>query len=162
MGWGIFEEEGTSEKGCVEIEDRDFSVHFVLGFQENPIYTYVLAKILQNGAKFIQRKTPGFKNYMRNSDNFRQAVESPKSWNLLGYFCPKNTFLQLKSYIQRMYLTLISIMCENLPNYICNFWNHNWFFTTQIHCIFFWLIHYILSTKVAHQSAHFQTFHCLR
>ena len=30
---------GTLEKGCVETEDRDFSIHFVLGFQENPIYT---------------------------------------------------------------------------------------------------------------------------
>ena len=31
--------EGTSEKGCVEIEDWVFSVHFVLGFEENSIYT---------------------------------------------------------------------------------------------------------------------------
>ena len=38
-GWDIFEKEGISEKGYVEIEDWDFSVHFVLGFQENPIYT---------------------------------------------------------------------------------------------------------------------------
>ena len=37
----------TSEKGwCVEIEDWGFSVHFVLGFQENCIYTYALAKVL--------------------------------------------------------------------------------------------------------------------
>ena len=45
----IFENEGTSKKGCVEIEDWGFSVHFLLGFQENSIYTltYVLAKILQ-------------------------------------------------------------------------------------------------------------------
>ena len=34
-----------------------------------------------------------------NLDNFRQAVESPKSWNLMCYFLPKNTFLQLKHYI---------------------------------------------------------------
>ena len=32
------------------------------------LYTYVLTKMLQNGAKFIQ-KTPCFKNYMRNLDN---------------------------------------------------------------------------------------------
>ena len=62
------------------------------------LYNYVLAKILENGAKFIQKLTPGFKNHMRNLDNFRQTVESPKSWNLMGYFCPKNTFLQLKHY----------------------------------------------------------------
>ena len=51
------------------------------GFKKNPFahYTYVLDKILQNGAKFIQKLTPGFKNHMRNLSNFRQAVESPKS-----------------------------------------------------------------------------------
>ena len=39
MGLDIFENEGTSEKGCVEIEDWDF----VLGFQENSIYTLHLS-----------------------------------------------------------------------------------------------------------------------
>ena len=58
------------------------------------LYTYVLAKILQNGAKFVQKLTPGFKNHMRNLDNFRQAVESLKRSNLICYFCPKNSFVQ--------------------------------------------------------------------
>ena len=40
MGLDIFENERTSDKGCVEIEDWGFfSVHVVLGFQENPIST---------------------------------------------------------------------------------------------------------------------------
>ena len=43
------------------------------------LYIYILVKILQNGAKLIQKMTPGFKNHMRNLDNFRQAVESTKS-----------------------------------------------------------------------------------
>ena len=43
------------------------------------LYTYILAKLIQNGAKFIQKLTADFKNHMRNSDNFKQAVESPKS-----------------------------------------------------------------------------------
>ena len=43
------------------------------------LYTYTLAKILQNDAKFTPKLTPGFKNHLRNLDNFRQAVESPKS-----------------------------------------------------------------------------------
>ena len=39
--------DGTTQKGwCVEIEDWGFSVHFVLWFQENSIYTYVLYKVL--------------------------------------------------------------------------------------------------------------------
>ena len=39
MSLDIFEKEGTSEKGCVEIEEWRFSVHFGLGLQENSIYT---------------------------------------------------------------------------------------------------------------------------
>ena len=48
------------------------------------------------------------KNHIRNSDNFRQAVDSPKSWNLMCYFCPKNTFPQQKHYMPKIYLTLLS------------------------------------------------------
>ena len=43
------------------------------------LHTYVLAKILQNCAKFIQKLTPGFKIHMRNLGNFRQVAKSPKS-----------------------------------------------------------------------------------
>ena len=39
MGLDIFENEGISEKGCVEIEDWVFSVHVGLEFQENSICT---------------------------------------------------------------------------------------------------------------------------
>ena len=43
------------------------------GFKEIlcTLYIYVLAKILQNGANFIQKLTPGFKIHMSNLDNFR-------------------------------------------------------------------------------------------
>ena len=64
MGLDIFENEGTSKKGCVEIADWGFSVHFG-GFKKIPftLDTCVLvAKILQNGAKFGYIKS-GFKNY---------------------------------------------------------------------------------------------------
>ena len=39
MGLYIFENEERLEKEGVEIEDWDFSVHFVLDFQENSVYT---------------------------------------------------------------------------------------------------------------------------
>ena len=42
MGLNIFENEGASEKGCVEIEDWGFPVQFGLGFQEKSIYTLYL------------------------------------------------------------------------------------------------------------------------
>ena len=44
---------------------------------------------------------------MRNLDNFRQVVESPKSWSSMGYIFLKTTFLHPKHYIQ-IYLTLLS------------------------------------------------------
>ena len=37
LGLRRFEKKGTSEKRCIEIEHWGFSVHFVLGFQENSI-----------------------------------------------------------------------------------------------------------------------------
>ena len=37
VGLDIFER--ASENACVEIEDWGFSVHFLLGFEENSIYT---------------------------------------------------------------------------------------------------------------------------
>ena len=36
-GWDIFEKEGASEEGCVEIENWGISAHFVLWLQENPM-----------------------------------------------------------------------------------------------------------------------------
>ena len=56
-----------------------YTLHWGLNKIPFAHYTYVLAKILYNGETFIQKLTPGFKNHMRNLDNFRQAVESPKS-----------------------------------------------------------------------------------
>ena len=75
MGLDIFENEGTSEKGCIQKEDwgiqKEDSLYTLdWGFKKIPLtlYTYVLvAKILQNGAKSIKA---GFKNY-RNLNNFR-------------------------------------------------------------------------------------------
>ena len=39
MDLDIFENDGTSEKWCVKMEDWGFSALFGLGFQENSIYT---------------------------------------------------------------------------------------------------------------------------
>ena len=72
---------------------------------------------------------------MRNLDNSRQAVESPKSWNSMSYIFQKNIFLQLKHYIQRIYLTLLQLLVWNSPNSLCHFWNHKLFFRTQLFCI---------------------------
>ena len=64
--------------------------------------SYVVTK----WSKIYTKLTPDFKNHMRNLDNFRQAVESPKSWNSMDYICLKTIFLHLKYYLQ-IYLTLL-------------------------------------------------------
>ena len=52
-------------------------------------------------------------------------------------FCPKNAFLQLKHYIQRNLSNIFfNYLCEDSPNYLCHFWNHTSFFTTQLLCTF--------------------------
>ena len=137
MDLDIFKNDGTSERGCVEIEDWGFSALFGLGFQENSIYTVhlcLVAKILQTGAKSTYTKA-GFKIY-RNLDNFRQAVESPKSWHLKG-FSPKNYIPSPKrSYTVDLSNITFNYLCVDSPNYLCHFWNHKSFFTTQLLCIF--------------------------
>ena len=139
---------------CIGVS-RKFHLHFTL-------YTYVLSKRFQDGAKFKQKLTPGFKNHMKNLDNFRKAVESPKSWNPMGYVCQKSTFLQLKHYIQRIYLTLLSTNCMKIHQIHYVFLKPKGQKTIRHNSsVFFQLKHYILFTKVA-WSANFQTFHCSR
>ena len=103
------------------------------GFKKLPftLYTYVLAKILQNGAKFRYVKA-GFKSY-KNLNNFRQAVESPKSWNVMG-FCPKKYISSAKTYTVDLFNTTFNYLCVDSPNYLCHLWNHKSFFTTQLLC----------------------------
>ena len=79
----------------------------------------------------FKKLNPSLKNHIRNLGNFRQAVEGPKNWYLMGYFCPKNILLQLKHYIPRIYPTLLSTTCEDSPNDVYHFWKHFSFFTSQ-------------------------------
>ena len=99
------------------------------------LYAYVLvAKILQNSAKPRYTKA-SFKNY-RNLNNLRQAVESPKSWNLMG-FSPKKYIPSAKTlYTVDLSNITFNYLCVDSPNYLCHFWNHKSFFTTQLLCIF--------------------------
>ena len=110
-GWDIFDKEGTSKKGCIEIEDWVFYVHFVLWFQENSIslYTYVLAKILNTKWSKIYTKTDSW--FQKSHEEFGQLHTSGK---------PKT------------YLKLLSTTCVKIHQimYICHFWNDKSFFTT--------------------------------
>ena len=69
------------KKGALKLKIEGTLYTFYRGFKKIPftLYTYVLVKILHNGAKSIQKLNPGFKNHMMNWGNFRQAEEKPKS-----------------------------------------------------------------------------------
>ena len=127
------------KKGDLKLKFEVSPYTLYWGFKKIPftLYTFVLFKMLLNGAKFIQTLTPGFKNHMRNLGNFRQAVESPKSLNSMGYFFYReNTFYKLK-HMQGIYPILLSAACVKTHQMsLCHFWNHKSFFTTQLLCIF--------------------------
>ena len=81
--------------------------------------------------------------------------------NLDGLLLSKNTFLELKHDIQRIYLTLLSTTCvPHSPNSVCHFWNHTFCHvfhdTTRLH--FFQFKHYILSTKSSPLASNFSGF----
>ena len=71
----------NQKKGALKqkIEASLYTLYW--GFKKIPftLYTYVLDKILQNGAKFIQKLSLDIKNHMADLSNFRQAAKSPKS-----------------------------------------------------------------------------------
>ena len=61
-----------------------------------------------------------------------------QSWNLMGCFCPKNTFLQLEHDIPKIYLTLLSTTCAKIHQitYVIFGTIYKSFFTTQLLCTF--------------------------
>ena len=77
----LSETRGHHKKGVLKQKIEVFLYTLYWDFKIIPftLCTYVLAKILQNGANFIQKADSWLKNQMRNLDNFREAVvDSPK------------------------------------------------------------------------------------
>ena len=73
---------------------------------------------------------------MRNLDNFRQAVENPKSWNSMGSHLSKNYIRSAKAlYVEDFSNITFNYLCQNSPNSLCHFWNYKSFFRTQLVCI---------------------------
>ena len=92
----------------------------------------------------MQKLIPDFKNH-RNLDNFRQAVKSLKCRNSMGYICLKTTSVQLKYYIQKIYLTLLSTTCVKIHQIpyvifetISHFSRHNSFILFSSNFTYFW------------------------
>ena len=77
----------------------------------------MLAKMLQNDAKLIQKLTYGFKNPIRNLCSSRQAEKSPKSLLLSKkYTCSAKTL-----YTEDFSNIIFNYLHENLPNYLYHF-----------------------------------------
>ena len=79
----------------------------------------------------------------------------------MAYICPKNVLLQLKHYIQRIYLTLLSTTCVKIHQMTYVIFETLIHFSRHNSSIFFQLKHYIISTKVVHQTSNFEILHCL-
>ena len=59
---------------------------------------------------------------MRNLDNFRQAVENPKSSNSKGLYLSKNYIRSAKTlYVEDLSNITFNYLCDNLPNSLCHF-----------------------------------------
>ena len=59
---------------------------------------------------------------MSNLDNFRQAVENPKSSNSMSLHLSKNYIHTAKIlYVENFSNITFNYLCENLPNSLCHF-----------------------------------------
>ena len=122
------------------LEDWGFFVHFVLGFQENRMYTIHLCFSwdITKRCKVYTKLTPGLKMHMKTLNNFRQTMESPKSWNSMSLLWSKKLIPSAKTlYTEDSSNNVFNFLCENSPNFSCHFWNHKSFFTSQLLCISF-------------------------
>ena len=104
---------------------RKFYLHFSFMFSLLRYY-----KMVQRLG--IQKPVSKITGIWTTSDKQWKVQKFESWWALLQ----KNTFLQLKHYVQWIYLTLLSTTCVDSPIYLYHFWNYKSFFTTQLLCIF--------------------------
>ena len=98
LTWGLryFWKRGDIKKGCVEIEDWSFFVHFILGFQENFICTLHLY-FSQDITKLCKVYTKTGSWFKKSHEEFGQFQTSSGRFKTLKFdelLCPKNTFVQ--------------------------------------------------------------------
>ena len=96
---------------------------------------YVLAKILQNGPKFIQKLTPGFKITWEIWATSDEKWKVQTSCNLMG-FCVQKYIPSAKANTEDLSNITFNYLRENSLNYLCHFWNHKSFFPVHLLCIF--------------------------
>ena len=133
LTWGLryFRKRGDIKKGCTEIEDWGFSVHFM--FQ---LRYYKLVQSLYKNWLLVSKITQGI------------WTISYKQWKVQNVEIWWVTFVQ-KIHLSKKYISwakrwyaedlsniTFNYSCKNSPNYLCPFWNQKGFFTTQLLCIF--------------------------
>ena len=88
-------------------------------------------------------------------------MKSPKIWNSLVYICLKITFLSAKTlYTEDLSNNSFNFSCGNLPNFLCHFWNHKLFFTTQLIYIFFAQMLHTVDKNIPKKCNFFQIVDC--
>ena len=103
--------------------------------------------------------------FQKSHDVFGQLQTSSgksKKLKFYGLLLSKKYIPSAKTfYLEDLSNITVNYLRENSENSLCYLWNHKSFFTTQLVCNFLaQSLH--TSAKVAHQSSHFQTFHCSR
>ena len=136
LTWGLtyFLKRRNFKKRCVEIEDWGFSVHFVLGFQKNSIYTLHLC-FSQDITKWCKAYTKTESWLQKLHEEFGQLQTSSGKSKKLKF----NGLLLFKKYIpsaKTLYTKdlnniTFNYLCKISPNFLCHVWKHKSFFTTK-------------------------------
>ena len=85
------------------------------------LYTYVLATLLQNGAKFIQKLTQFQKSYYEFG-SIQTSSGKSKKLKFIGLHLSKNYIPAAKTlYTEDLSNITFNYLCENPPNSLCHF-----------------------------------------
>ena len=113
--------------------NRRLRLLFTLWIGISKKFHYVLAKILQNDANLgIQKVVSKITGIWNTSDKRWKVQKVEIWWAFVQKYIPSAKIL----YTVDLSNITFNYLCVDSPNYLCHFWNHKSFFTTQLLCIF--------------------------
>ena len=111
-------------KLCIGVS-RKFHLHFTLIFY---LRYYKMVQNLYKNWLLVLKITRG----VWTSSYKQWKVQKVELW-WVNYFCPKYTCCSAKTlYTQDLSNVPFNYLCEKPQNYLCHFWNHKSYFTTQL------------------------------
>ena len=116
-----------------------YSLHFVLGLHENSMYIHFTLMLQLRYDSMVQSL---YKSWLLVSKiTWKIWATSDKQWKVQKgeiWWLFSKKYIPSSKILHTEDLSNITFnyLCENLPNYLCHFWNHQSFFTTQLLCIF--------------------------